>query len=628
MAQAFQTTTSTSVNSTVQQFTTLKQSQELLQTFISAAFGCLTFLRGIFSDDNYDEEKFIGSAAPTDSPLNARDYVRIKKLKRGLSDQVDTFLDWIERGIFDALEHKYLRAVLFAIYLDPRHPHDITESYTFNIAYRDDTPEFVITDSTGEPVLPSLGHHQAGGVTNTEARKNLQQMMRRFIMLTQTLPPLPDDRYLTIRLLFDDSCPLDYQPPGFKDAGEERALQFSLQEDEILDRQNAGILNTGWHALSLKIACLPERQPATASSQFQSNQQQQRKRVRVERPNDITQLDPAELNWPVPNPVTNSQSLDQTRQALHQMSQFDDGTQGTETQTVHSLLSATPTGAPNPAAVNGHVTTGQPTSQSTAASTGVRLSPPKKKRTSQLKKKVLREKTANEKNKQVGRDEHELGSQLAKTVSAVQNLTITPLIATTHREQKDPQKRVHRNVLGSTNSFVDTHDKVVIDCDCGRSCDDSMFDLVQCSRCEGWKHLACYGYRSLRDPNLSAVFLCCECKFGRLTPEFTNKIKTLALFRSGFKVFFDRRKRYIAGPLKPDFIEDYCRDMALKPDEVTPIFQLLQAEGALIFHSSKSKHGRKHSAAHIPTLVRSITVRDSIYEKYFDPTENILVVVR
>ncbi|KAK9321763.1 HORMA domain-containing protein [Lipomyces orientalis] len=662
MAQLFRTEQALLQKSSTSQdiMTTPRQSQELVQTFISAAFGCLTFLRGLFSDDNYIEERFIGGSATT--PLNPRDYVRLKKLKRGLSDQADLFLDWIERGIFDALEHKYLKAVLFGIYLDPRHPHDVAEMYTFNVAYREDNaPDLEITDDRGEKINV--------GVTYDDARKTLQQMMRRFITLTQTLPPLPDDRYLTIRLLFDDSCPPDYQPPGFKDATDDRELQFSLDDGEEIDRQDAGTLNAGWHAVSLKIASLPEReeytqllsQPHALSSQVSSTPKP-RKKVRVEN----AAVDVEEPKWMAPTVKTRAMVLQdqhrerasqrslasqtsqgQTRHALHQM--FESPVQGeTDTQTLSSQQ------VPSTSAPDAQAVSDSPSQSSKPASTLQPVQKPQSKsaskkppkastsKSSQKSQPSTTKKSSSPRKPLQPKPDSQLNARNSNSVTAaVEKLSLSTATSI-------PTTSARRDLLGSHNSFLDENDQssTLVTCECTHAHDN--FDLVQCNKCNSWKHLYCYGYSHVRDPALSDQFLCYGCRFARLSSQTIDKLKRLALFRCAVKVAYDTRRQFSSGPWKPKYVTEFSKELGLSflivifffasfiytqsstectVDEVRPILRLLRREGVLTFHASSAAHrARKHSAAAIPTLVKTVAVKNAIKETYFDPSENVLVV--
>ncbi|KAK9350854.1 HORMA domain-containing protein [Lipomyces doorenjongii] len=608
MAQLFRTEQGHLQKSSTSQdiMTTPRQSQELVQTFISAAFGCITFLRGLFSDDNYIEERFIGGSATT--PLNPRDYVRLKKLKRGLSDQADLFLDWIERGIFDALEHKYLKAVLFGIYLDPRHPTDVAETYTFNVAYREDNaPDLEITDDRGEKITV--------GVTYDDARKTLQQMMRRFITLTQTLPPLPDDRYLTIRLLFDDSCPPDYQPPGFKDATDDRELQFSLEDGEEIDRQDAGTLVAGWHAVSLKIASLPEREEYTQllsqshglSSQLSSTPKP-RKKVRVEK----ALVDVEEPKWIAPTVKTRAMILQdqhrdrasqasqtsqgQTRHALQQM--FDtevpveSDTQTLSSQQIHSNSAAPTVSASTSTSKSGTTiqVAQQPQSNSAAkkpskpstSSKSSQKSTPASTKNSSAPRKPLRSKP----------DTHVNSRNPTSVTAAVENLSLSTASPST--------KSSRRDLLGSHNSFLDENDpsSTLVTCECTHTHDN--FDLVQCSKCNSWKHIYCYGYSHVRDPALSDQFLCYGCRFARLSSETIEKLRQLALFRCAIKVVYDTRRQFASGPWKPNYLSEFAKELGLFFISILVVIYwhlLLTLDGQQSLQQTKSDQSSVFSAA-------------------------------
>ncbi|KAG6376283.1 hypothetical protein JVT61DRAFT_2261 [Boletus reticuloceps] len=48
--------------------------------------------------------------------------VTIMSLKRGFTNEGDRILDYLEKGIFEAIEKQYLRRFIFAIYLDHKDP--------------------------------------------------------------------------------------------------------------------------------------------------------------------------------------------------------------------------------------------------------------------------------------------------------------------------------------------------------------------------------------------------------------------------------------------------------------------------------------------------------------------------
>ena len=86
------------------------------------------------------------------------------------------------------MRKKYLKAVQLAIYVDPAQPEIITEAYTFSFAYHmnpDGTPSL----RTGFNVKDNHGNV----ITVSDTSKSIQQVMRRLIMITQNLPPIPGE---------------------------------------------------------------------------------------------------------------------------------------------------------------------------------------------------------------------------------------------------------------------------------------------------------------------------------------------------------------------------------------------------------------------------------------------------
>ncbi|KAF9971918.1 DNA binding protein [Actinomortierella ambigua] len=173
-----------------------QQSLVVAKKLLMASFGCVSYLRGLFPEENFHDDRACN--------------VQIKTVKRGYSFEGDAFLNWLECGIFDALNKQYLRTIVLGIYLDKEKPTDLTESYTFNITYAD-----------GEPTI---------GIGS----------------------PLPNERYLTIRLYYwDDVTPPDYEPECFVFCNDEpnMRLRFSSSTEEV----KVGEVDARYHAIDVRM---------------------------------------------------------------------------------------------------------------------------------------------------------------------------------------------------------------------------------------------------------------------------------------------------------------------------------------------------------------------------------------
>lgn len=128
--------------------------------------------------------------------------------------------------MFDAIEKQFLQSMILAIYSDKQLPTHVCETYTFDFAYSKDdlNPNVSLTLSEGPKVLLVQGHD-----------RSLQQVIRRTIFITQNLDPLPEQCWLTVKLLYyDDRIPSAYSPAGFRDARHDEHFYFARRDDEMV----------------------------------------------------------------------------------------------------------------------------------------------------------------------------------------------------------------------------------------------------------------------------------------------------------------------------------------------------------------------------------------------------------
>ncbi|KAK1227810.1 hypothetical protein PQX77_009185 [Marasmius sp. AFHP31] len=104
------------------------QSVAVVQTLLRAGLGCITFMRELLPQDNFVESHFTtaedGRSHSSNSSFSTPDGQRrnvngfkIMNMCRGYTDEADRILNYLEYGIFDALQKQYLRSFIFAIYL-------------------------------------------------------------------------------------------------------------------------------------------------------------------------------------------------------------------------------------------------------------------------------------------------------------------------------------------------------------------------------------------------------------------------------------------------------------------------------------------------------------------------------
>ncbi|KAK9471202.1 HORMA domain-containing protein [Dipodascopsis tothii] len=603
-------------------YTTAAQSQDMVQTLMGAAFGCLTFLRGLFADDNYIDERFVAVGGP-------RDHVRLKKLVRGRSTEADTLLDWLERGVYDALDRRYLKAVALSIYAQADAPHDALETYTFSVAYR-------CGDATGLAIENGHGERVEVGVEPAAVRRSLQAMIRRFIVITQDLPPLPDDRYVTLRLVFTETTPASYQPPGFCDTDGEPAMHLRLYADEELARHHVGTLATGWHAVSVRVASVPARVPDGGRGS--------QKRVKVHAAlDDVTEPSwapaaqlpaqtparvPSRAQAPAESARTPAGAVEQTRRELRQM--FESPCQP------DSVLDTMPLDSPSQAAPYMQVQASQGDGRTKAAEWARRAqgppTPP-----STLPARARGTAASESARSQAERARADERARTPAPTPAATPAMPTPAMPAPSRLLPTAPKSVYttsrsqaakaRRRSGSTASIASAtapakpvgsqrrrpgtadSDEDITTCECG-NVDDAKLDVVQCDDCGFWKHLHCYGFTNARDKLLRNDFHCFSCHPERLAPASLADLRLLFFFRRTLKLLWLRQQN-----LRD--LGELARALGCDERELQPVLELLRHERVIEIHDQRREHSRKASAANIPVVNRAAALWRDLHSRYF-----------
>ncbi|CAL5063317.1 unnamed protein product [Urochloa decumbens] len=111
-------------------------------------------------------------------------------------------IDWMEKGVYDALQKKYLRSLLFCIYEEGH----VIEEYAFSFSYSSNCTEEVVMSisRTGSKKGSTTFKPNASQVTPHQMRSSACKMIRRLISLMKTLDPMPEERTILMKLLYYD----------------------------------------------------------------------------------------------------------------------------------------------------------------------------------------------------------------------------------------------------------------------------------------------------------------------------------------------------------------------------------------------------------------------------------------
>ncbi|NXN99314.1 HORM1 protein, partial [Rhinopomastus cyanomelas] len=211
---------------------TEQQSLMLMKRMLAVAVSCITYLRGIFPESSY------GTRYMED--------VCVKILKENKNCPGSTQLVKWMLGCYDALQKKYLRMIVLAVYTHPEDPQTITECYHFKFKYTHHGP--LLDFGSSSKVMEAT-------ISCADTKKASVLLIRKIYVLMQNLSPLPNNVCLTMKLFYyDEVTPPDYQPPGFKE-GEYEGMIF---EGEPL-HLNVGEVPTPFHMLKVKVTTERQR---------------------------------------------------------------------------------------------------------------------------------------------------------------------------------------------------------------------------------------------------------------------------------------------------------------------------------------------------------------------------------
>ncbi|XP_072774660.1 HORMA domain-containing protein 1 isoform X1 [Taeniopygia guttata] len=241
---------------------TEQQSLMLVKRLLAVAVSCITYLRGIFPESAYGTRYM--------------DDVCVKILREDKNCPGSTQLvKWL-LGCYDALQKKYLRQIVLAVYTQTEDPQTVTECYHFKFKYTHNGPllDFGSKDKSSDSTISCA-----------DTKKASILLIRKIYVLMQNLSPLPNDVCLTMKLLYyDEVTPPDYQPPGFKEAKDEGLL---FKEEPMY--LNVGEVPTPFHLLKLKITTEKQRMENVDKSILKQGESAEPRQVAKEESQDMNE---------------------------------------------------------------------------------------------------------------------------------------------------------------------------------------------------------------------------------------------------------------------------------------------------------------------------------------------------
>eukprot|EP00887_Chlorella_sp_A99_P006518 scaffold3.g6518.t1 len=148
-------------------------------------------------------------------------------------EEVQMLVNWVERGVVDAIQRRYLKRLFFGFSEDPEAKR-LLEEYVFSFSYNEDGyASFDFNGRgrhsgegkswrAGRGEIRHSGAAQAGGLAAVCRRPpaDLGTAARRASSPPSPTHQVPEERALFMKLTYYDHTPEDYEPPYFRQAGE------------------------------------------------------------------------------------------------------------------------------------------------------------------------------------------------------------------------------------------------------------------------------------------------------------------------------------------------------------------------------------------------------------------------
>ncbi|KAL6570872.1 HORMA domain [Orobanche gracilis] len=222
---------------------TEQDSLLLTRNLLRIAIFNISYIRGLFPEKYFN-----------DKSVPALD-MKIKKLMP-MDAESRRLIDWMEKGVYDALQKKYLKTLLFCVCEAVDGP--MIEEYTFSFSYSNSDSQEVSMNINRSGIKKGgkFTYNSTTEITPSQMRSSACKMVRTLIQLMRTLDKMPEERTVLMKLLYYDDVtywgiivggmffklnwgtaeiiilsvdvvgkndPMDYEPPFFRGCTEDEA---------------------------------------------------------------------------------------------------------------------------------------------------------------------------------------------------------------------------------------------------------------------------------------------------------------------------------------------------------------------------------------------------------------------
>lgn len=202
------------------------KSTIFLKKFFAVAISNVAYLRGIMSEESFSD-RFLGDL-----------HLKIIRTGKGSDPVAKTMIERV-KGVFDAIERKYLEKVTLWFHEDAEKPQVVKEAYVFSFQYLDEKDCASISLSHDNKPVSAIR-------TGCDIKEATISFLKELIKLVEQLDPFYSQIFMQMRLSYRENfAPSDYQPRGFaKSAG---LIKFP----RALASHSVGTVATNHHSVSL-----------------------------------------------------------------------------------------------------------------------------------------------------------------------------------------------------------------------------------------------------------------------------------------------------------------------------------------------------------------------------------------
>ncbi|CAI5473720.1 unnamed protein product [Closterium sp. Yama58-4] len=167
-----------------------KESLQLTRNLLRIAVFNISYIRGLFPEKYFDD-KYVPALE-----------MKIKKLMP-VDPESKRLIDWMEQGVYDALQKKYLKTMVFAICESDGT--SLLEEYTFNFSYASQTGDVSLNISkSGSKDKDSTFKSVGSDATPAQMKNSACKLVRTLVQLMRTLDNVPNERTIIVKLLYHE----------------------------------------------------------------------------------------------------------------------------------------------------------------------------------------------------------------------------------------------------------------------------------------------------------------------------------------------------------------------------------------------------------------------------------------